>query len=831
MKRLLASIVCITLLAASAIDFRPYASIPVATENVCLSSSHGIMAIAESTVVLTDDFKGTLENKWTKPLNALNIVTFKTGVIDGRPSMIWINEKAEDVPYDTETAIGSKPFSVKDIYELRLEYIAKSTVGTVIRKKIIHYDNFDFKICWYKVGEAKPFQEDTFDCETAQDHFVTNRHSFIVPQDAATATLHFGFGKPNFQKGQYFAIADFQLLGFGKNGKISPNASFETVPTLLIGNDFATGNDFAFDGHVPDGATLQFLFSYAPDDGGAPGAWSAWSPELSADGKLRPPPFAWRFKNNGKPTGKDFPPPPRAWWIKVKAVMTSNGKAAASIKSITVGKHTIGNWKTIVTPSMPDAALASVSPAKPDAPVKFRVITSSDINWKASAVLLDGKDAKADFHTNPLEADGVYVFTPQTKLAAGVHEINLHLVNMEGTTLDKPIFFFVGERRTASLKVTLRHDGMILVDGKPFFPIGFYYLRAFERNDNNLDTMFADLRSRGFNFGKEAANFNSLKPALEFAEAAARHDFKIQITASFAREGTNTNNYRSVADAVAAMRDCKSLIIWYIGDDTYTYNTVEKMRIKYDTVMAVDPDRIINQADVTGDMAFSKYKPFVNTSDIFSPEIYPVNKRANSHDECVYTAIAAHDVINANNRECANGPKGIVAILQYFASKEIEGNGWAFPTPEENRAMVYASIIRGAKGITWYSYSKQVRYHSAGATPGKLEDLTVVAKELEALYDVLTAEPIPQPAEPQIIAGEAKDGRGRVPVYILLKRSDKRTVLFTVNASVGNVTARVALPGVTQVTELFPTSNVKLAQPGVLDIPFTRHQVRVFELK
>ena len=345
--------------------------------------------------------------------------------------------------------------------------------------------------------------------------------------------------------------------------------------------------------------------------------------------------------------------------------------------------------------------------------------------------------------------------------------------------------------------------------------------------------MFVDLRRRGFNFGKEGGNFNTLKSAMEYAEAAERHDFKLEVTATFAKEGTNTDDFRSVADAVAGLRDCKSIVLWLIGDDTYLHNSVKKMHIKHDTIMAVDPNRLISQADITGNSTDSCYKPFVNATEVFAPEIYPVFKRnsESTHANCVFTAIAAHDIINANNRECANGPKGILPILQYFESKTNKGNAWEFPTPIENRAMVYASIIKGATGITWYSYARQVRYNNVGTTPGKLDDLTTIAQELNALHDVLTAEPIPQPAEPQIIVGDAKDERGRVPVYILLKRSDKRTVLFTVNASVNNVTARIALPGVTQAMELFPTAGVKMPQPGILDIPFTRHQVRMFELK
>ena len=46
MKRLFLSIVSLALLTASAIDFRPYATIPSAMENVCLSETMGIMAVA-----------------------------------------------------------------------------------------------------------------------------------------------------------------------------------------------------------------------------------------------------------------------------------------------------------------------------------------------------------------------------------------------------------------------------------------------------------------------------------------------------------------------------------------------------------------------------------------------------------------------------------------------------------------------------------------------------------------------------------------------------------------------------------------------------------------
>ena len=70
-----------------------------------------------------------------------------------------------------------------------------------------------------------------------------------------------------------------------------------------------------------------------------------------------------------------------------------------------------------------------------------------------------------------------------------------------------------------------------------------------------------------------------------------------------------------------------------------------------------------------------------------------------------------------------------------------------------------------------------------------------------------------------------------VTARIALPGVTRATELFTVNASVNDVTARITLPGVTRATELSTTADFELAQPGVLDIPFTRHQVRIFEVE
>lgn len=72
---------------------------------------------------------------------------------------------------------------------------------------------------------------------------------------------------------------------------------------------------------------------------------------------------------------------------------------------------------------------------------------------------------------------------------------------------------------------TLRDDGMVLVDGRPFFPIGIYSVSECERNGNSIDTAFRDLKAAGFNMVHRSGR-TTLKDE-EFLSLADRHGLKV----------------------------------------------------------------------------------------------------------------------------------------------------------------------------------------------------------------------------------------------------------------------------------------------------------------
>ena len=88
-------------------------------------------------------------------------------------------------------------------------------------------------------------------------------------------------------------------------------------------------------------------------------------------------------------------------------------------------------------------------------------------------------------------------------------------------------YVLVKEPPTSGI-VTIRDDGVTLIDGKPFFPIGIYSVSKRPANDNSFDKAFAELKAAGFNL---AHTYSITRDAdfAEFYEAARKHGMKLFI--------------------------------------------------------------------------------------------------------------------------------------------------------------------------------------------------------------------------------------------------------------------------------------------------------------
>ena len=365
---------------------------------------------------------------------------------------------------------------------------------------------------------------------------------------------------------------------------------------------------------------------------------------------------------------------------------------------------------------------------------------------------------------------------------------------------------------------SLRDDGMVLVDGKPFFPIGIYAVSECERNGNSIDTAFRDLKAAGFNMVHRAGR--TKMQVEEFLSLADSHGLKV-----FQVPVPSYNSDFVAESFIPKIRHHPSPLAWYLADDTASHVGPEVVAYRDRACKAFDPARLTLQADgVLVGGANCRYERFVHSTDVFLPEIYPVywkEQRGSEVSEVVRDMRASRAAIALAGRPV----KSIWPIIQHF-----DGWGWKrFPTFEELRAMSWEAIVQGGNGIVWYVYnSKSGHGRGVVCSDEHWKEMTTVSAEIAALQnDLLTRTAAEQP-QVEILSGPARDYYGFKSVSALLKTGDS-PLLATVNATTNAVKAVVRVKGFRH-AEVLGEGRTLDAADGIAD-EWTPYGVRLYRLK
>ena len=238
----------------------------------------------------------------------------------------------------------------------------------------------------------------------------------------------------------------------------------------------------------------------------------------------------------------------------------------------------------------------------------------------------------------------------------------------------------------------------------------------------------------------------------------------------------------------------RTVLAWYIGDDTSMNTTPGELLDRDEAVKRVDPTRITCHADgVRAKAAKSNYQEYVNYADVFMPEIYPID--GYKDELCVAEVCRDMDRCWSDIRKYGDGrPRGVWPILQCF-----HGNGWKYPTEQEMYAMSFAALIHGGNGISWFKYGgekgeKGARFSGMFRTPEDWRAMTNITMRVAALAPyLLERRPTQQPPVPEIVSGAKTDPLGQPSVTLLLKRRKDVICLMAVNAANEKVRARFNL--------------------------------------
>lgn len=709
----------------------------------------------------------------------------------------------EGVPKtDTAWGVRSVPVPLPDAWkEKGSEFVLTVHFCTNVRLigEMDPGDSYRNHLIWFdKDGNLCGKQQFSYISETSPTHFTEAQIYGTVPENAASFEIQLGFDRPNVDEGRFIAFRKISLA------LIPPDKPFQKKG-LFVSEIIPEGGDFTWDAEMPEGTQVAFRISTA--DAAAEGRPGTWSPFCGP--------------NNDQNAYFTEPFTIRAPFIRYEATLTpsKDGTRIPVLKNVSIrtknGVRTEIPWKTRQDVFPPRVQIVSESPTKnTQIPLKIEIQDDAPIAWETFRASVDGADCTEKFVRS---GNSVTMNPEATGWNEGLHSVSVEISDIYDNSVSANKCFLIGDVPTTP-KVTLRDDGVTLIDGQPFFPIGIYGVMKREFNHFDFDEALAGLKAAGFNF---AHSYSSPRTD-EFLAAAEKYGFKLWCVAHEVDERF-----------VNIERNHPAIIAWYLGDDTSDNTTPSELYDRDDAVKMVDPTRISVQADGVGAAnRISKYEDYVLGTDAFLPEIYPVHKNdAECAEKCVAQVICDMKRTQADIANSGGAPRAVWPIIQYF-----QGWGWErFPTNQELRAMSFASLIYGANGITWYTYGGTVEpekkkfNYGVTTSPERWENISILVTQIQTLSPVLLERTPTQPAPPEILSGPAKDALGNPSISVLVKKHEGNTYVFCVNSTPESVTACIVLPGLSEGEVLFENRTIQFRE-NVLKDEFQRFDVHIYKL-
>src|SRR4051812_22163566 len=260
-------------------------------------------------------------------------------------------------------------------------------------------------------------------------------------------------------------------------------------------------------------------------------------------------------------------------------------------------------------------------------------------------------------------------------------------------------------------KVAFRDDHVVLVDGKPFFPIGLYY--CYEEFEDPTGKLLAELKDYGFNtLGFYRWGTKDWRKEMDRAHAAG-HKVWIRGHNGFAID--NADVERAAREQVRQTRDHPALLFWEFQDEPILNKvSVEGSRKGYELVKKEDPDHPMLAVEWPG--AANRFELWKGIGDVFATDLYPVPR------ERGYGRLDNHDITQMRDYiaalQKAHGDRPVMLVLQAWNWEPLNYGEEGYPTVRESRFMAYQAVIQGAPGLFSCGRVQGRRRNAAAAVGG-----------------------------------------------------------------------------------------------------------------
>ena len=308
----------------------------------------------------------------------------------------------------------------------------------------------------------------------------------------------------------------------------------------------------------------------------------------------------------------------------------------------------------------------------------------------------------------PLSREEVKVSLPTVKLPPGPAKVSVEVFGPERVKLagrEWPLRKLTAAE-AQGLRVYIDAHNNTVVDGRPFFPLGFY--------GNGKETQAAEIADSPFNCILDYGTNNKPKAEmLKYLDLLQRSGLKLiyclndvypaaKYHEGKAWEGVKGNE--AIADAVVrAYRDHPAILAWYLNDEL-PRTMVPDLTGYYQRIRDADP----NHPCYIVLCNMSELKYFPETTDVMGVDPYPIPQspvtRVSEWMDMADAAVRGHMPVWLVPQSFAwyqHHPPG--SNRARIPTAEDLRTGRA-PTFEESRCMTYLALAHGAKGLIYWCY-------------------------------------------------------------------------------------------------------------------------------
>lgn len=458
-------------------------------------------------------------------------------------------------------------------------------------------------------------------------------------------------------------------------------------------------------------------------------------------------------------------------------------------------------------------------PAEAQVQVRLRL---TDYDLKPADLRLEVRlrDAAGKVHwkstltDNPASGGLFDLRVPVRGLPVGRYELELRLLGPGGKELQTVRHALVRVGDDFRPQCTIDEYRRLLVNGKPWFPLGMYF----------HDINEPDLKVYG------QSKFNCLMPygtpTREQMDLAQKHGLKViySIKDWYAGSQYRPASIRTAADEepqlrarVREFRDHPALLAWYVNDEL-PQQFIPRLEAHQRWTEEEDPEHptwsVLYQVREVG--------AYLNTFDVIGTDPYPIGRSAASM-AAQWTAETFRQV--ERSRPLWQVPQA--HNWANYAKTEAEKRNTRTPSYEEERSMAWQCICEGATGLVFYSWY-DVKRNSDVPFSVQWDGLKRLAAEIDRMAPrLLSIEPVPAIK----VQGAAPSQDAPCWLHWLARGHGGKLYLFAVNDGDGEGAVRFDLPAPPQSARVLDEGRSLRAHGTAFQDDFRRLAVHIYEIE